>query len=142
MELERTRFARYSLEHGGGTLQLEWTAESADLTEQEFRAGLVRLAELVEQHRARHVLVDVRQFGYRPARDFSPWRYAEILPRYNAAGVGKFAFCVPAGATGGEPAREKPGVFPTGYFDSQEAIDEWFAARETEPLTSDYEERA
>ncbi len=46
------------------------------------------------------------------------WRDEQIIPRYNAAGVKKFAFLMPAAmpAIGADPAPEGPADFPTAYF--------------------------
>jgi hypothetical protein len=70
---------------------------------------------------------------YQPAPDFPPWRDKNIIPRYNAAGVQRFAFLVPANAphtieNGNAPAVEDPGRFPTGYFASRDAVFSWFAS--------------
>ncbi len=55
-----------------------------------------------------------------------------MVPRYNAAGVRKFAFLVPEGSpgtvgAGNAAAVEPPGDFPTGYFDSRQQIIAWFS---------------
>jgi len=130
MELDRNRFATYRLDTAHGVLELEWTDASAEMTDEDFRAGIERLAKLAEEHAAPNVLVDVTAFRHTPAEDFGPWRDANIIPKYNAAGVTKFAFLVPAGgAAASAPAPEGPAAFPSGYFDSREAIDRWFASR-------------
>lgn len=54
------------------------------------------------------------------------WRDENIIPRYDAAGVKKFAFIMPHGmpAIWSAPAPEGPAKFPTGYFGSRaEALD-------------------
>jgi len=52
-----------------------------------------------------------------------------IIPRYNQAGVEKFAFLMPAGmpAIGAPPAPETPGTFPTAYFGSRADATAWLA---------------
>jgi len=40
-------------------------------------------------------LIDSTAFRMSPARTDGPWRDANIIPRYNAAGVTKFAFHMP-----------------------------------------------
>lgn len=63
-------------------------------------------------------MVDAVQFRMDMARMSMGWRDEHIIPRYNAAGLRKFAFVMPAGmpAIGSEPAPEGPADFPTGYF--------------------------
>ena len=55
------------------------------------------------------------------------WRDANIIPRYNAAGVTKFAFLMPEGmpAIGAPPAPEGPAEFPTAYFGRRADAVEW-----------------
>ena len=66
-----------------------------------------------------------------PRMDFAKmndgWRDANIIPRYNAAGMKRFAFILPAGAppTANDPAPEGPADFPTGYFDSRTTALAW-----------------
>jgi hypothetical protein len=84
-------------------------------------------------HRAPHMLVDLTRFGHSPGEGVPRWRDEHVIPRYNSAGVRKFAFLVPAGASGTvesglEPEKEPPGTFPTGYFEERQHILEWFAS--------------
>lgn len=128
-EVHRDRFAVYRLRRDDNTIELEWSAETATMDEAQFRSGLERLAGFAEAHPGMNLLVDVRNFGYRPAPDNTAWRDANIIPRYNAGGVRKMAFLLPAGAgPGSPPAPEGPAHFPTGWFDSEEAIAAWFKA--------------
>jgi hypothetical protein len=57
-----------------------------------------------------------------PVNSNSEWRDANIVPRYNAAGVKRFAFLFPEGmpAIGAPPAVEPPAAYPTGYFGTRE----------------------
>jgi hypothetical protein len=69
------------------------------------------------------------RFMMDPANLNDAWRDANIIPRYNAAGVRRFAFLFPDGmpAIGAPPAAEGPATFPTAYFARrQEALD-WLA---------------
>ena len=58
------------------------------------------------------------------------WRDEHIIPRYNAAGLKKFAFVMPAGmpAIGAPPAPEGPADFPTGYYGSRADALSWLRA--------------
>jgi hypothetical protein len=58
-----------------------------------------------------------------------PWRNANIVPRYNDAGITKFAFHMPAGmpAIGAPPAPEGPAHFPTGYFGTRSDALAWLS---------------
>src|SRR6266567_4425072 len=96
-------------------LELEWLEGSA------------------QERRTPNMLVDVTRFGHSPGEHVGPWRDDHIIPRYNAAGVKRFAFLVPTGApgtveAGSQPEKEPPGDFPTGYFEDRQHIMEWFGA--------------
>jgi hypothetical protein len=60
------------------------------------------------------------------------WRNEYIVPRYNAAGVRKFAFHMPDGmpAIGQRPATEGPASFPTAYFARRQDALDWLASAE------------
>jgi hypothetical protein len=64
------------------------------------------------------------------ARMDGDWRDANIIPRYNKAGVRRFAFLMPEGmpAIGTPPAVEGPADFPTAYFGSRADALAWFVA--------------
>ena len=133
-ELGSDEFATYRRDDRHAELELRWSAATKSMSERQFRAAIERLAELLEQTHTPNVLIDVVEFVHESAPDFEEWRQARIIPRYNAAGVKKFAFLLPADAPntvekGVEPAREGTQTFPTGYFNSRERALAWFDAR-------------
>jgi len=130
-ELYRDRFGAIIHSTEQGILELEWLEESADMTDDDFMGSMTRYAALTEEHRAPNMLVDVTRFRHSPGERVPRWRDEHIIPRYNAAGVRKFAFLVPRGASGTverghQPEKEPPGTFPTGYFEDRQDILEWF----------------
>lgn len=130
--LYKDQFAEYFRDSEHAAVLQCWSEATASMSEEQFRAGVERLVELIEGEHLQHVLVDVVKMAYRPAADFEPWRQAYIIPRYNAAGVRKFAFVYPSGFTeiaenGVSPAPEGKSTFPFGYFGSQERAFAWFA---------------
>ncbi len=89
----------------------------------------MRYAKAGDQLACANRLIDVRQFKFRPAPEFGAWRDEQIIPRYNAQGVKKFAFLlgeqvdpVP------DQAVEGPANFVTGYFTLMGQIETWYAA--------------
>jgi len=133
MELERDEFGTTRLDPDSRTLELVWTDATTRMKEEQFRAALARLAGFAEEHRPQNILIDVTEFAFRPAPDMGRWRDSEIIPRYNRAGVAKFAFLVPSGApgameAGGSPEPEGPAAFPTAYFEGRQRALDWFAA--------------
>ena len=111
-------------------IEIRWYDSTAGLDRQSFNEWLRRFADHEESSGRRCILVDSTSFRMAP-QEFDPeWRDANIIPRYNSAGVQRFAFHVPEGmpAIGAEPAREGPAEFPTGYFATREAALAWLAS--------------
>jgi hypothetical protein len=96
-------------------------------------------------HLLDQALVFIRAFGLRPvanqafhlmtfrmspAKMDGPWCDANIIPRFNAAGLTKFAFHMPDGMPmiGEPPTPEAPGRFPTGYFGRRQDALDWLAS--------------
>jgi hypothetical protein len=110
-------------------VEIRWYDTTKDLSAEGFNDWLAAFAGEVERAGRSGVLVDATQFRMdMSAMDFA-YRDANIIPRYNAAGVKRFAFLMPAGmlTVGAPPAPEGPATFPTGYFDSRPAALAWLA---------------
>jgi len=128
--LYKDKFAEYFRDSEHAAIIQCWSEATASMTEEQFRAGVERLAELIEREHTRNVLVDVVKMAYKPAADFEKWRQTYIIPRYNTAGVRKFAFLLPGDAAGivengVAPAAEGKASFPFGYFGSRERAFAW-----------------
>jgi hypothetical protein len=130
-ELHRDQYGTIAYSPEQGILELEWLEESGNMVDDDFMESMTRYAALAEEHRTPNMLVDVTRFRHSPGEQVPRWRDEHIIPRYNAAGVRKFAFLVPRGApgtveSGHQPEKEPPGTFPTGYFEDRQHILEWF----------------
>ncbi len=112
-----------------GLIELRWFDTTAEMSAHEFQSWLTKFAECIEQGGRSGVLVDSTVFRMSPAKMDGPWRDANIIPRYNAAGVKRFAFHMPEGMPmiGEPPAVEVPGRFPTGYFGRRQDALDWLA---------------
>lgn len=99
-------------------VEIRWYDATSKLTSDEFNRWLEAFASSVESAKRSGILVDAVQFKMDMAKMDAAWRDANIIPRYNAAGVARFAFLMPPGmpAIGASPAPEGPADFPTGYF--------------------------
>ena len=108
-------------------IELRWFDTTAEMSAAEFQSWLKNFAECVEKCGRSRVLVDSTAFRMSPAKMDGPWRDANIIPRYNAAGVKKFAFHMPEGMPmiGQPPENEVPGRFPTGYFGKRQEALAW-----------------
>jgi len=108
-------------------IELRWFDTTAEMSAGDFQSWLKTFAECVEKCGRSRVLIDSTAFRMSPAKMDGPWRDANIIPRYNAAGVKKFAFHMPEGMPmiGQPPENEVPGRFPTGYFGKRQEALAW-----------------
>jgi len=133
VELSRDEFSMFTRDDQRQLVELRWT--SLTMSEQQFRERITKLAQFLEQARVPNVLVDMAVISHTPAADFEQWREAEIIPRYNAAGVERFAFILPAGVPGTIESGAKPAIegavakFPTAYFATRERALQWLGER-------------
>src|SRR5215472_16141240 len=129
VELFRDELATYTRDDARGLVEQRWSTKP--MSEQQFRDRISKLAGFLEQAHVPNALVDMSEINHSPSGDFESWRQTNIIPRYNAAGVKKFAFLLPASMTGTvengtAPAVEGAAAFPTGYFHSRERALQWF----------------
>jgi hypothetical protein len=98
---------------------------------EDFRAGLLRLADLTEECNARRLLVDVRHFRFQMTPSLVIWRDQEIAPRYNRSGVDRFAYLVkgdfPIPPFDGKPLSKKE-WFRTRFFTGEREARKWLTA--------------
>ena len=99
-------------------VEIRWYDTTAELDGPGFDQWLTTFADAVGQVGRTNILTDSTAFRMDMAQVSMGFRDTNIIPRYNAAGIRKFAFHMPAGARpiGGEPAKEGPADYPTGYF--------------------------
>ena len=110
-----------------GYIEVRWYDTTSAMTVDEFQQWLTTFAGQVERFRRPGVLVDATRFWLDPAKVNDDWRDAHIIPRYNGAGVRKFAFLMPEGmpAIGAPPVTRKPASFPTAYFGRRQDALDW-----------------
>jgi hypothetical protein len=110
-----------------GYIEIRWFDSTAAMTTAQFNTWLQTFADAVAQRPGRAVLVDSTVFRMDPKQFDPAWRDTNIIPRYNAAGVRRFAFLMPPGMPliGKEPAKEGPAKFATGYFGMRQAALDW-----------------
>jgi hypothetical protein len=110
-------------------VELRWFDSTATMSKAEFERWLATFAGWVGRVRRPRVLIDATSFKMNPAFMDGDWRDANIIPRYNDAGVRRFAFQFPAGMPmiGQAPAPEGPARFPTGYFGSRQDALDWLS---------------
>jgi hypothetical protein len=115
----------------GGLIELRWFDSTAARSKQQFQQWLSTFADQVGRVRRSRVIIDGTNFKMNPAFMDGAWRDANIIPRYNTAGVRGFAFHMPSGMPmiGTPPAPEGPVRFPTGYFGSRKEAIDWLTSQ-------------
>ena len=114
------------------TLELEWLPATRDMDDDGFKETLQLFAGAGERIKPPFMLIDANEFHHQFGEGVMEWRDQHIIPRYNAAGVTKFAFLVPAGTpgtveAGGTPGAEGSANFPTGWFSGRDSAYKWLA---------------
>jgi hypothetical protein len=112
------------------TLELSWLATTSEMSDEGFKETLELFAAEGERDKPDYMIIDATEFQHEFDDGVLEWRDQKIIPRYNAAGVKKFAFLWPEGTpgtveSGGTPAAEGPANFPTGWFTSRERAYQW-----------------
>jgi len=115
---------------GTRILRVDWKEGTGAMTTEDFKASLTQIAAQVESRRAAGLLVDVDKFRHRPEPEVHKWRVENISPRYDAAGLRRFAFLFPAGAQipsamNQSGSQEK---FLTRAFDEVGRAESWLTA--------------
>jgi len=108
-------------------IRIDWKEATASMNDEDFKSELDLFAGLVEERKARGILVDLEQFRHRPSSDLQPWRVKNISTRYAAAGVKRFAFLFPPGAQVPPMMNQSsPGEsFETRAFNSVDEATKW-----------------
>jgi hypothetical protein len=116
------------------SLELKWLPSTADATDADVKTTMEVFAQEAVSRHPHTLSVDTTEFHHRWGDGMLQWRDAEIIPRYNQAGVAKFAFIASPGypgptvETGAVPAPDGPANFPTGWFKTREAAYRWLAS--------------
>jgi hypothetical protein len=115
------------------SLELRWLPSTADASDADVQVTMEAFADEAVNRRPRTLIVDTTQFRHSWGDGMMEWRDAEIIPRYNQAGVTKFAFIAnpnypgPTVDDGATPAPDGPAHFPTGWFKTRDAAYQWLA---------------
>lgn len=112
-----------------GIIELRWLPSTSSMTDGGFMATLCLFVGEAEKARPRALLIDATEFKHTFAPGVMAWRDANIIPRYGAAGVRRFAFVVPAGAPSvGTETVEGSAIFPTRWFANRDEAVRWLRA--------------
>jgi hypothetical protein len=112
------------------TVELSWLSCTSEMSDDGFKETLELFAAEGERAKPAYMIIDATEFQHELGDGVMEWRDQEIIPRYNAAGVKKFAFLWPEGMpgtveSGGTPTPEGSANFPTGWFTGRERAYQW-----------------
>jgi len=128
VDLKRNEFWVMSHDPTSASIKLVWTDDTRRMTDDDFKHALELFIGFAERHRTPNLYVDVRLFRKEMSPELGDWRAASIVPRYNASGIKKFAYVVPAPAspTSKSAAQRFDGEdFFTEYFISEGSAVDW-----------------
>lgn len=123
--IDRNTYLFLYQDHGANALQLVWTPETRDMSDDDFLGALELLASEAEKRKCPHVLVDARCFAASVSDAGMEARSERIVPRYNAV-LKKFAFLVRAAPKSSEPRQGDGETFWSRTSDSEQALLDWF----------------
>ncbi|MEW1821199.1 hypothetical protein AB0323_10450 [Arthrobacter sp. NPDC080031] len=133
-ELARYRFGFIARYPETPILELTWLPTSAAMSDEDWMTGLMMLAAEAAAADTSAILIDAAEFrhGFENRESAMAWRDARVIPRYNDAGVQKFAFVMPEGypgptaESGAAPVFDGPAAqFPTQWFRTRESAMAW-----------------
>jgi hypothetical protein len=124
--------AYYVMTVTDGVLDFGWLPTTETIDMDAFKDALRVYSDKAVEHSIRACRVDLRNFRGRPTAEIEPWRRRDIIPKYNQAGVTRFAYLMlpdadlPAMSAGGDDnvAGEQ---FDTRFFNSEQDCMAWLA---------------
>ena len=87
-------------------LRLTWLPGTGQMTDDDFRDTLEVFSAGAIQHKARRLVIDVREFKHRPSKEILDWRDAVTVTKYNQAGVMRQAWIWPGDVSSMKPTSE------------------------------------
>ncbi len=108
-------------------VELIWLAGTKGMSDDDFKATLSVFADCSLQHRARSLIIDMREFKHRPGPEVQTFRDEVIVPKYVKAGVKKLAWIWP-GEKGDWMTEIPAGKYHNRYFDKPEQAVAWLIA--------------
>lgn len=116
------------------TLEMRWLPSSRGMTDDQIKASVQLLADAGERLRPTFMMINAVDFHSSFSDEVNVWRFKNIIPAYNRAGIQKFALVSPKDypgptvETGAEPAREEGANFPTAWFSTAENAYRWLSS--------------
>jgi hypothetical protein len=111
-------------------LRLTWLEGTEGMTDEDFRDVLEVFADGAIYHKATRLVIDVRQFKFRPSREVLAWRDKVTVPKYNKAGTKRQAWIWP-GDVSSMKSSTHAGSYEERYFSTEEEALAWLMDQST-----------
>ena len=95
--LIKHKYYSFELYEGRSILKLDWTEDSAGMTDEDFKDCLLKYAKLAEEHRIKKLWVVSERYRYKITPELMAWRKNTIIPMFQASGITQQAFQVGIG---------------------------------------------
>ena len=132
MKIYESRFYNFALCDETNSLVFQWKEDTKSMNNNDFREALSNYAGYGFECARANMLVDVRSFcppeGVPDEESMGAFRTDIVVPRYNKAGIKKFAYLKNPGAPGmpvSPPTQHAGEEFETAVFDSEDSVKEW-----------------
>lgn len=107
--------------------RLTWLSGTEGMTDEDFRETLEVFAESAVQHKAKSLIIDVREFKHRPSSEILAWRDQVTVAKYNRAGAKRQAWIWPGDVSSMKPSSEGRN-YEEKYFATEKEALEWLTA--------------
>jgi hypothetical protein len=128
-------FLKVTLDEAQHLLWLEWTAQTANMSEEEYKTILMQLATFVSDYQVKYWLGNTLNFAYIIVPELQEWTATEFNTRLAATNLQKMALIIPkelivnisVEQTVDDMEATETGTFDVQYFDSTEKALQWLA---------------
>jgi GR25 family glycosyltransferase involved in LPS biosynthesis len=93
MKLYESTYYTFTLE--GDTIINRWSANTADMSYQDFKDALMNLAGYIIEHKSKKILIDITSFQFALPSENVAFRNEEFYPRITKVGARRQALIMP-----------------------------------------------
>jgi hypothetical protein len=125
-EVYKDAWATFAYDQNKSILEFIWTEHTADMSDHDFEYSTLRYASFAKQYKVKGLLIDLRNFKFKPGPHAQKFHITFVDPVYNECGVQRKAFLMNQ-----EPASQPPHIpahnFETRNFGSYDATVNWLS---------------
>ncbi|WP_250630257.1 hypothetical protein [Rhodoflexus caldus] len=123
-------FQQIQIDESLKLLRKHWFAQTANMSENDFRSEVEKIAQMAELHRIEKVYDDTTNFHFIIVPRLQEWVNEKIFPRFIQAGLRKYAIIISQEMVAQlsiEQTMEEYNAcsFQVKYFDNSEKAENW-----------------